>query len=203
MLVESEDKVSELHLTIIEAILKKSKKKNVQLVDENFSGDNIKLYDMKGVEMDPEKYIGDYMDADEFYRCEVKFYNVLYLRICHDITKLVTFTDNIKRVSDLRKYLVFSEVKDFGDDLKEEKDDFKNMFRFTYNHSIINEVVDLHELIRPDHCSRQQIIVYLSVMIDVENEVVVRDRRVLLDLMAQVYEQKDESEINEDDDASF
>ena len=36
-------------------------------------------------------------------------------------------------------------------------------------------------------------------MAEVENEVVVTDRRVLLDMMAQIYEIKDSSEINEDE----
>ena len=69
MIVHSDNEVKDLYETIIKAILSKQQKNNVLLVDKHFSGNNIKLYDIKGKEMDPDKYIGDYMDADEFYRC--------------------------------------------------------------------------------------------------------------------------------------
>lgn len=114
------------------------------------------LYDMKGNLMEPENLIGDYCNKDEFNRCKVSFYNVLTLKICFDMIKLVTFTDDIKSVKDLRKYLIFSEVEKYGQGkLKEEKNDFRKYFRFTYNFDIINESIDLHDLLGGNKCSRQ------------------------------------------------
>ena len=52
--------------------------------------------------MDPEKKVGDYCDNIDFDRIKVQYYNVLTLRICRAITKLVTYTDSIKSVKDLR-----------------------------------------------------------------------------------------------------
>ena len=51
---------------------------------------------------------------------------MLTLNICFDTIKLVTFTDDIKYVKDLRKYLIFSEVEKYGEGkLKEEKNEFR------------------------------------------------------------------------------
>ena len=76
--------------------------------------------------MESDKYIGDYLDKDLFYRCKVVLYNVLFLRICREVTKLVTFTPAIKTVNDLRKFLVFSELEKFGEGKLKDDKDFKH-----------------------------------------------------------------------------
>ena len=106
--------------------------------------------------MDLDKEVGDYCNNDGFDTAKVQLYNVIELRICREITKYVTFTESIKTVQDLRKYLIFSEVEQFGEGkFIEENDDFKKYFRFTYDFSIIAEDINLRELMGENKSSRQ------------------------------------------------
>ena len=69
---------------------------------------------MKGNLMELDKEISEYCNDKEFCRAKVHFYDVFQLNICRKITKLVTFTDEHQKVRDLNKYLIFSEVEEFG-----------------------------------------------------------------------------------------
>lgn len=111
---------------------------------------------MKGTMMDPEKQVGNYCNNNDFNRAKLYFYDVIQLRICREMTKLVTFTESIKSVENLRKHLIFEEVEKFGEGkLKKEKNDYKNFFRFTYDFNIIAEDINLRELFGSNKSSRQ------------------------------------------------
>ena len=67
------------------------------------------------------------------WRFKISLYNVITLNICYTLTKFITFTKDIKEVNDLRQYLIFDEIKQFGGD-KLEKETFRDKFLFTFNH---------------------------------------------------------------------
>ena len=124
------------------------------IVDSNFSIQNLKLYSSKGKLLASDKPLSTYFkSAKHLHKVKVQLFNVLTLKICYKLTKLVTFSDDLQTVDDLRKLLIFDEVEEFGDGkLKEE--DFRQWFLFTYNFAVIPESAQLKNLIKPNKSSR-------------------------------------------------
>ena len=98
------------------------------------------MYTESGKLLNDNKDIGSYFKPGGNNKVRIEFYNVLTLKICYTLTKLVTFTDELKTVDDLRNLLVFSEIEEFGDG-KLEENSFKQWFLFTYNFAVIPESV--------------------------------------------------------------
>ena len=62
------------------------------------------------------------MINNTIWKFTVSFYNVITLNICYSLTKFVSYTKEINNVNDLRKYLVYEELKQFcGENVSEEK----------------------------------------------------------------------------------
>ena len=73
------------------------------LIDKNFTQKNIKLYDKKGNLMNFSKSITSYCKLNNpIWKFKVSLYNVITMTICYKTTKLITFTNELKRVADLR-----------------------------------------------------------------------------------------------------